>query len=194
MRYGPPIHAFSGAPLMHDFTSTVAVALQQTGLLNHIELGALHAFALHFERISLSPGAHLFEQGDDGNGWYLILSGMVAIVRDEEGEDHVLDHLEAPDSFGEMALIDGAPRMATAEAVRASVVARLPRSTFDQLLSSGDPLAIHLLRAMSGVMCQRHRQLIWLLSDLVNFDDTDPSELTVPPAVDALLRSTITWH
>ena len=101
-------------PRSHDFTSTVAVALQQTGLLNHIELGALHAFALHFERISLSPGAHLFEQGDDGNGWYLILSGMVAIVRDEEGEDHILDHLEAPDSFGEMALIDGAPRMATA--------------------------------------------------------------------------------
>lgn len=179
---------------MHDFTSTVAVALQQTGLLNHIELGALHAFALHFERLSLAPGAHIFEQGDDGNGWYLILSGMVAIVRDEEGEDHVLDHLEAPDSFGEMALIDGAPRMASAEAVRASVVARLPRSTFDQLLSSGDPLAIHLLRAMSGVMCQRHRQLIWLLSDLVSFDDADPSELTMPPAVDALLRSTITWH
>ncbi|MBO84471.1 MAG: hypothetical protein CL927_03880 [Deltaproteobacteria bacterium] len=183
-----------GAPFMHEFTSSVAVALQQTGLLNHIELGDLHAFALHFERVSLAPGMHLFQQGDDGDGWYLILSGMVAIVRDEGGEDHVLDNLEAPESFGEMALIDGAPRMASAEAVRPTVVARMPRPTFDTLLSSGDPLAIHLLRAMSGVMCQRHRQLIWLLSDLVSFDEPDVTDLAVPPTVDALLRSTITWH
>jgi len=179
---------------MHDFHSSVAVALQQTGLLDHVEPGNLHTFALHFERISLAPHARLFEQGDDGDGWYIILSGMVAIFRDDANEAHILDQLEVPESFGEMALIDGAPRMASAEAVGAAVVARLPRSTFDALLSNGDPLAIRLLRALSGVMCRRHRQLIWLLSDLVSFDEADITELPVPPTVDALLRSTITWH
>jgi hypothetical protein len=43
-------------------------------------------------------------------------------------------------------------------------------------------------------MCRRHRQLIWLLSDLVSFDEADITDLPVPPTVDALLRSTITWH
>jgi CRP/FNR family cyclic AMP-dependent transcriptional regulator len=179
---------------MHDFHSSVAVALQQTGLLDDVGLGDLHAFALHLERRELAPRDHLFEQGDDGDGWYVILSGVIAIVRHEDGDSHVLDHLEAPDSFGEMALIDGAPRMASAEADTPSVVARLPRTTFDSLLASGDPLAIRLLRAMSGVMCRRHRQLTWLLSDLVSFDEADITNTPVPPSVDALLRSTITWH
>ena len=180
---------------MHDFHTSVAVALQHTGLLGDVDFGALHAFALHFERSPLTAHRRLFAQGDDGDGWYIILSGTVAILRDESGQEaHVLDHLEAPETFGEMALIDGAPRMAAAEAVEPSVLARLPRSTFDTLLSSGDPLAIRLLRAMSGVMCRRHRQLTWLLSDLVSYDEADITNVPVPPAVDALLRSTITWH
>jgi|GEM_PF-858907 len=179
---------------MHDFQSSVAVALQQTGLLDDVAFGELYAFAAHFERIELTTHARLFDQGDDGNGWYVILSGIVAIVRDDPPDNHVLDHLEAPETFGEMALIDGAPRMAAAEAVEDTILARLPRPTFDTLLSSGDPLAIRLLRAMSGVMCRRHRQLTWLLSDLVSFDEADITNIPVPPAVDALLRSTITWH
>ena len=179
---------------MQDFHSSVAVALQQTGLLDHVGLSDLHALAVHFERISLAPRDPLFQQGDEGDGWFVILSGSISILRDDPTGPHVLDQLEAPESFGEMALIDGAPRMATAEALGPAVVARLPRSTFDGLLSSGDPLAIRLLRAMSSVMCRRHRQLTWLLSDLVSFDDADISNAPVPPAVDALLRSTITWH
>lgn len=179
---------------MQDFASLVSVALRQTGLLDDVEHAALYPFAMHFERITVPPGARLFSQGDEGDGWFLVLSGVVSIVRDDPADTHILDQLEAPESFGEMALIDGAPRMASAEAVGETVVARLPRATFDLLLSSGNPLAIRLLRAMSGVLCRRHRQLTWLLSDLANFDETDISEAPVPPAVDALLRSTITWH
>ena len=179
---------------MHDFHSSVAIALQQTGLLDDVDFGQLHAFAEHFERLSLAARERLFDQGDEGNGWFLVLSGTIAIIRDDPTDTHVLDHLEAPESFGEMALIDGAPRMASAEADCPTIVARLPRTTFDTLLSSGDDLAIRLLRAMSGVMCRRHRQLTWLLSDLVSFDEADITNTPVPPAVDALLRSTITWH
>ena len=106
----------------------------------------------------------------------------------------VLDQLEPPESFGEMALIDGAPRMAAAEAVQKAVLARLPKPTFDLLLDQGDPLAIRLLRAMSGVMCRRHRQLSWLLTDLVSYDDAEVSDLPLPPALEVLLRSSITWN
>jgi len=191
----PDSCADSSPDFRGEFTNAVAHVLQQTDLLGEVDLVALLSFAAHFERIPLREGERLFDQGDEGDGWYIILSGVVAIVReDDEFPSQVLDHLEPPESFGEMALIDGAPRMAAADAVSPTVLARLPKSTFDALLDQGHPLAIRLLRAMSGVMCRRHRQLSWLLSDLVSYDDADISDFPLPPALEGLLRTSITWN
>ena len=155
----------------------------------------LLAFASHFDRLELGAGHRLFAQGDEGDGWYILLAGSVSIVReDDDIPSQVLDQLEPPESFGEMALIDGAPRMAAAETLEHSVFARLPKASFDLLLDEGHPLAIRLLRAMSGVMCRRHRQLSWLLSDLVSYDDAEVSDLPLPPALEDLLRSSMTWN
>jgi len=178
-----------------DFHYAVAHALQQTDLLGNVELVSLLSFATHFDRIALPTDRRLFEQGDDGDGWYIILSGVIAITReDDDIPPQVLDHLEPPETFGEMALIDGAPRMAGADAMTDVVLARLPKASFDVLLDRGTPLAIQLLRAMSGVMCRRHRQLSWLLSDLVSYDDADISDFPLPPALEGLLRTSITWN
>ncbi len=178
-----------------DFHFAVAHALQQTDLLGEVDMVPLLSFATHFDRIALPSHKRLFEQGDNGDGWYIILSGVIAITR-EDGDipAQVLDQLEPPETFGEMALIDGAPRMAAADTETDVVLARLPKAAFDVLLDQGDMLAIQLLRAMSGVMCRRHRQLSWLLSDLVSYDDADISDFPLPPALEVLLRTSITWN
>lgn len=178
------------------FALSVAHALANTHLLPHESLQGLQGFALHFERVALQPGATLFEQGDEGDGWYMVLTGVIGIVHDgDESQPQVLDHLEAPETFGEMALIDGAPRMAAAEALEPTVLARLPRDTFDQLLERRDPIAVSLLRAMSGVLCRRHRQLVGVMQDLVGFDESEFPDSPVQEGVlDALIKSTITWH
>ncbi len=178
------------------FATLVAHALANTHLLPDEDMGGLVELALHFERVGLRGGERLFEQGDDGDGWYMVLSGTMGIVRDEDGQNvQLLDHLEAPESFGEMALIDGAPRMATAEAVDDVVLAHMPRHAFDGLLATGNPVAVSLLRAMSGVLCRRHRQLIGVMQDLVAFDDDEQPPPSAPsPVLEALLKSTTTWH
>ena len=145
-------------PFLGEFASAVAHVLQQTELLGEAGMVDLLAFASHFDRLELGAGHRLFAQGDEGDGWYILLAGSVSIVReDDDIPSQVLDQLEPPESFGEMALIDGAPRMAAAETLEHSVFARLPKASFDLLLDEGHPLAIRLLRAMSGVMWNSRR-------------------------------------
>ncbi len=191
-----PLDRLPAAGEPPGFVDAVVLALANTHLLPGEDLDGLQSLALHFERVALRPGAVLFGEGDEGDGWYMVLSGTVAIVRDEDGgSPQVLDHIEAPESFGEMALIDGAPRMATAEAVDAAVLARLPRDTFDRLLARRERLAVGLLRAMASVMCRRHRQLVGVMQDLVSFEETEQAALPAPEgALGALLKATITWH
>ena len=102
------------------------------------------------------PGAILFRQGESGDVAYLIEQGTVKIERidPESGQKHELATLGHGAVFGEMALLDPAPRMASAIAndhVRCVIInATLFRSQSQKL----SPLGLNLLRAL--IRTQRH--------------------------------------
>lgn len=76
------------------------------------------AFIDLFERCPLrhfSQGAHVFEQGSLGDAFYVICEGSVRVFRYENGQRKDLAALTSGAFFGEMALLSGAPRMATVE-------------------------------------------------------------------------------
>jgi CRP/FNR family transcriptional regulator, cyclic AMP receptor protein len=73
----------------------------------------------------LKPGETIFKEGEPAKELYIIQSGKVDI----QLGNRLLDTLEANDIFGEMALIDGAPRSATAK----TDVALVPMSKKDFL-------------------------------------------------------------
>lgn len=76
------------------------------------------AFIDLFERCPLrhfSQGAHVFEQGSHGDAFYVICEGSVRVFRYENGQRKDLAALTSGAFFGEMALLSGAPRMATVE-------------------------------------------------------------------------------
>jgi CRP-like cAMP-binding protein len=62
-------------------------------------------------------GQHVFQQGDAGQEIFLICSGKVEVYVERDGRSFVLASLEPGDYFGEMALIDEAPRSASVRAV-----------------------------------------------------------------------------
>ena len=62
-------------------------------------------------------GQHVFQQGDAGDEIFLICSGTVEVYVERDGRSFVLASLEPGDYFGEMALIDEAPRSASVRAV-----------------------------------------------------------------------------
>jgi CRP-like cAMP-binding protein len=74
------------------------------------------AFVALFERcpfLRRTVGEVIFEQGSQGEAFYVVCSGSVAIVRTEDGKQKQLAKLGEGSFFGEMALLSGAPRTAT---------------------------------------------------------------------------------
>jgi CRP-like cAMP-binding protein len=93
--------------------------------------------------------------------------GLVKVfVTSEGGDEMVFVTLRPPDTFGELALLDGLERSASAEAVEATTVVELDRNTFLDLLNSNPHMTEALLRSMGHVL----RRLTEQASDLVFLD------------------------
>lgn len=83
----------------------------------------------------IAQGQILFEEGDPGDQAYLIKEGEVEIVRRAGNTEHVLARLGRGDIFGEMALIDNQPRMATARVAADAELAIITRENIEARLN-----------------------------------------------------------
>jgi CRP-like cAMP-binding protein/Zn-dependent protease len=91
-------------------------------------------------RVSLRgihPGQPVFRQGDRPSAFYVVRKGRVAVEEEDpdSGDTQVLRTLERGDSFGEMGLLETAPRRATVRAINDVELFELDKGTFDRLLS-----------------------------------------------------------
>lgn len=91
------------------------------------------------------PGQIIVTQGTPGQAFYLILSGRVEIFRDSVS----LGAFSAGDFFGEMSLLDSAPRSATIRAVEQTSCLMLSSWDFKALLEKNPSIAIKLLEVLS---------------------------------------------
>jgi len=79
-------------------------------------------------------GDTIFHQGDPGDALHILATGAVKIaLPSTEGEEAIIATLRPGDFFGELALLDGAPRSATAIALEPSETLVLPRAVFRDL-------------------------------------------------------------
>jgi CRP-like cAMP-binding protein len=78
----------------------------------------------------------IFDEGEEGQTVYVIVSGRVLICRQGEPETGKIAEIEAGVVFGELALLDHAPRAAQARAAEDCVLASLSRSDFESLLDT----------------------------------------------------------
>jgi CRP-like cAMP-binding protein len=83
------------------------------------------------DRREVAAGAVILREGDDGDSFYVLLSGLAGVSQSSLGERNVL---RAGDFFGEVALAMRVPRTATVTAMTPCVVARCDAATFDELL------------------------------------------------------------
>lgn len=97
-------------------------------------------------RKTYRAGKAIFRKGDAGDVAYVIQSGTVDIVRPVAGQNRLIATLAAGEIFGEMALIDGKPRMADAIAASDVVVLAVPADQFQEKLRAADPFMRALLR------------------------------------------------
>src|SRR5262245_24707333 len=114
---------------------------------------------------SFQRGETIFHQGDLGNSLYIITKGQVRIYTvAENGQELSVRIFREGDFFGELALLDGQPRSASAAAMCPTSVLTLHRGAFLHVLEACPPIAVAILEALSGRLRQTNRSAEHLAS------------------------------
>jgi CRP/FNR family transcriptional regulator, cyclic AMP receptor protein len=95
--------------------------------------------------VSFADGGVVFVKGDQGEFAYLVRSGEVEI----RGAGHAFEVVGSGGLFGEMALIDGGPRSASAVARRATELVVIDKATFGRLLGEVPDFALKVMRLLA---------------------------------------------
>jgi CRP-like cAMP-binding protein len=99
---------------------------------------------LHVGRsVSFEPGQPMVEEGDVGDGMYIIVGGTAEV--DVGGRFH---KLTSGNFFGEMALVSAGRRMATVKAVEPVEALKIPAEGFQSFLLEHPGVALSMLRAV----------------------------------------------
>lgn len=125
-------------------------SLRRCALFVHVDDARLGALARSLRRRRFRRNEVIFHQGDVGDSLQILASGSVKIVLPSaEGEEAIIATLRPGDFFGELALLDGAPRSATATAPEASETLSLPREEFLRMLGQDPQLTLALLSGLA---------------------------------------------
>lgn len=107
----------------------------------------LKTLAPLLEWVELAGGQTLLREGDLGDDLHFVISGRLrAYVRNEAGEQCLIGEIMRGQTIGEMALFTGEPRSATVITIRDSVLVRMSRPIFEQLLSEYPLLSLSMTR------------------------------------------------
>lgn len=98
------------------------------------------------ELVEHEPGSVIVKQGDPGDALFVVAKGTLRVKKD----DKALSEMSRGAVFGEMALLDGAPRAATVEAVTRAELLRVPRAEFEALLDESPEIARAVIRLLLG--------------------------------------------
>ena len=98
------------------------------------------------DRRDLASGEILFAAGDAGDQMFGVITGQIELRRG----DQVLERVGPGETFGEMAIIDEAPRSLSAVAVEPSEIAVITRRTFLFLVHETPMFAIQVMQSLAS--------------------------------------------
>ncbi|HYZ79518.1 MAG TPA: cyclic nucleotide-binding domain-containing protein [Gaiellaceae bacterium] len=112
-------------------SSATAHELSRSGLLSSLPGETLAKLGQRMTREDVSAGAAVVREGEDGDRFYVVLSGVLATSQESLGPRGLL---RPGDTFGEVALAMDIPRTASVRALTPAVVASCDRATFDEFV------------------------------------------------------------
>lgn len=138
----------------------IVSSLRGSALFEGVDEAALGEIARQLRQRRFRRNDIIFHEGDPGDALHIVGSGAVKIMlSSSDGEEAIIATLRSGDFFGELALLDGAPRSATAVAIEASETWSLPRAAFHELLDRDPALRDSLLAGLAGELRRLTRQV-----------------------------------
>lgn len=134
--------------------------LQGSALFQHVDPESLREIARQLRRRRFRRNETIFHQGDPGDALHMVSSGAIKIVLPSlDGEEAIIATLRRGDFFGELAILDDAPRSATAVALEATETWTLSRALFHELLDRDSTLRDALLAGLARELRRLTRQV-----------------------------------
>jgi len=142
-----------------DLSPMIAVErvlfLKNVPLFARMNATELASLAQITQEVVYPAGARVLTEGEMGDSMFLVVDGEVEIHRG----DTELGILRSKDHFGEMAILDGEPRSASATARTDCLLLAIRRRDFNDLLTRHNSIA----RAVIGTLCERLRSTLAML-------------------------------
>jgi CRP/FNR family transcriptional regulator/CRP/FNR family cyclic AMP-dependent transcriptional regulator len=149
---------------MAELADPATVALRGCRLFADLDASALERLASTARRRRYRRNEAIFHQDDPGDALFVVTDGAVKIEIPSAGGDEaaILASVGPGESFGELALLDGAPRSADAVAIEATELLVVRRDAFLALVDADAGLRRALLTALAGEL----RRLTGQVADL----------------------------
>ncbi|MCB1827446.1 MAG: cyclic nucleotide-binding domain-containing protein, partial [Coxiellaceae bacterium] len=124
-----------------ELVSTMLV-MRKISLFESLTSEAIQVIAENVVKRDVSEGETLFNEGDIADGLYVLSQGEVVIKR----ADKTIASYQAPDFFGELALLDNAPRAGTAVALSDAQLFVLDKAAFNHITDEWPEILREIIR------------------------------------------------
>ena len=95
-------------------------------------------------------GKIIFSEGDEGNGFYIVVKGRVKVFKvSPDGKEHILHIVGPGETFGQVAVYAGRSFPASSAAITKSHLLFIPRAAFVELIAGNPSLAMSMLSVLS---------------------------------------------
>lgn len=140
--------------------------LEGTRIFNDFDWQEIEALSTYMQAYRAAPNATLFREGDRGDYMCLILGGQVNILKEaHDSEDKIVSSVDTGKTLGEMSMVDGEPRSATAVTADDTTLAILTRASFNRLIQDKPALGVKILMKVARLLSQRLRRTSGILVD-----------------------------
>jgi CRP/FNR family transcriptional regulator, cyclic AMP receptor protein len=122
-------------------------ALSSTPLFAGCDEQAIHTLARACRQRQMPKGSVVFFQSDPAESLFLVLSGCIAIfLNSPDGRELVISEARTGDYFGELSLLTGLPRSASATAREKSELLVIPAAAFQEVMENQPSIVQYLLK------------------------------------------------
>jgi len=119
--------------------------LKSIDLFSQIPGEDLAAVALISSEERRDQGEEIFAEGEAGDALYLVLDGKVRVHK----QDRVIAELGERECFGEMSILDAAPRSATVTTLGDTSLLKITREDFQEIMTEKPEIAMGIIKVLT---------------------------------------------
>lgn len=123
--------------------------LKRISLFASCAVEELQLIAERSRLVEYKKGEAVYHEGERADAFYVVASGRLQIFTDVDGRKELYTVLHNGDTFGEISLLTGESHSATVEALNDTLVLRLAKDDFEELINRIPSLVLHLSRLLS---------------------------------------------